>query len=56
VGEDPSRVFVLPVLLELLVLPLLVVFNRFKLVWPLVLFTLLTLLWASLGVAIFALS
>jgi hypothetical protein len=56
VGEDPSKVFVLPVVLEFLMLPLLVAFNRFKLLWPLVLLTVVSVMWALLGAAMFALT
>ena len=54
VGEDPATVFVLPVLLELLMLPTLVVAKFLRLVWPLVLVALVTVAWAFAGIAVFA--
>lgn len=50
------RIFVLPIALELLMLPFLIATYRFRIVWPLGFVTFATFLWAMSGVAIFALS
>lgn len=56
VGEDPTKIFVLPVVLELLAPPMILAFNRFNSAWPLVLLAFLTVLWALLGAATLAIS